>query len=289
MLNMAGEKISIIIVTFNAEKTIRQAVESVLNQEYKNFELIIIDGKSTDGTIKILKEYNNQVAYLVSEPDEGIYDAMNKGIAFASGKWLLFLGADDLLCENILQDVFSDLYPGSFELIYGKIEIEQSKKTLGAATDFQQLISCNIPHQAIFYSKPILAKLGGYDLHYKILADYDMNLKIFEDTGIQKKFIDKKIAIFSSGGISNRTIDYLFFSEKLAYFTSTHSLVKTDKRLAKYYFFTGVALILKREYLKGIKNIIHPVMYGGRRFYYFMLIGSFILSLAGIGKKYKYV
>lgn len=286
---MVTEKVSIIIVTFNAEKTIRSAVQSVLDQSYINKELIIIDGASTDGTVGILKDYDRSITSWKSEPDSGIYDAMNKGIQLATGKWLLFLGADDQLCKEILNQIF--LYPENTntDLIYGLINTNNSGNFFGGESNFQKMIATNIPHQAIFYTKTLLIKFKGYDTRYKILADYDLNLKIFEQEGFQKKFINTPISIFCSSGTSNRTIDYLFFSDKLALFISESGLSKTDKRLAKYYFFIGVAKVLKREYASGFKNLLHPIFYGGRRFYYTILLGHFLLTMAGFGRKYKYV
>jgi len=286
MLDLPLDKISIIIVTFNAKQTLRLALKSVLNQKYHNLELVVIDGKSTDGTLDILKAYDTQITYWVSEPDRGIYDAMNKGIAAATGKWLLFLGADDELCENILTEIFEVAPGNAVDLLYGTVKIAGSSNLLGSCSSAEQIIEHNVPHQAMFYSRSLLQRLNGYNLRYKILADYDLNLRIFEDLSIEKKFIDHPVAVFSSKGISNRTIDYTFFSEKLSWFTTTKGLLKTDPRLAKYYFFTGVALILKKQYKAGFKKILHPLVYSKRRFFYLLLTGDFFLSLAGLRKKY---
>lgn len=106
---------------------------------------------------------------------------------------------------------FLDTQYPSIELLYGKVNINNSLKTAGAKSGYQQLISFNIPHQAIFYSKTILKKWEGYNTRYKILADYDLNLRLFEQDSIRKQFINKEVAIFCSTGLSNRTIDYLFF------------------------------------------------------------------------------
>ena len=286
---MAPDKISIIIVTLNARATIKQSIESVLNQNYNNLELIVIDGGSTDGTIEILTAYNFGINHWRSEPDKGIYDAMNKGIAIARGKWILFLGADDKLCNGILNEIFLNSPYPSVDLLYGKVAMDNSSKTFGGASDYQQLIATNIPHQAIFYNKMLLNKYNGYDLRFKILADYALNLKSFEDNSTRKLYIDKVVATYCSTGVSNRTIDYLFFSEQLAYFILQHGLSKTDKRLAKYYFFIGVTMVLKKNYASGFKNLLHPILYGGKRFYHFLLVCNFLLTLAGFGRKFKYV
>src|SRR5690348_134930 len=103
---MTQEKVSIIIPTYNPGKILVKALESVITQDYSNTELIVMDGGSTDGTVSLLQQYNIHIAYWKSEPDSGIYDAMNIGIAKATGTWLLFLGADDELMPGILSSVF---------------------------------------------------------------------------------------------------------------------------------------------------------------------------------------
>lgn len=101
---MENLKISIITVSYNAAKTIEQTIQSVVNQTYDNIEYIIIDGGSTDGTVDIIKKYEDKIAYWVSEPDKGIYDAMNKGILKASGEYIYFLGADDWLYNESVME-----------------------------------------------------------------------------------------------------------------------------------------------------------------------------------------
>ncbi len=286
---MVADKISVIIPIFNAGKLLSAALKSIVSQNYCNIEVIIIDGGSTDNTIEIINKYKKYISYFISEPDNGIYDAMNKGIAAATGTWLLFLGADDELYPNVLSEVFNSSAFVNTDLLYGKVIIKTSQKQLGRQTDFKNLIELNIPHQATFYHKKIFEKFKGYDLRYKILADYDLNLKIFEDLSLQKKFINKTIASFCNNGISNRTIDYNFFREKKDYFINHCNISKKDKLLAKYFFFSGVALVLKKNFRVGVSNILHATIFSETRLYYFLLTGSFILSIVGIGKRYKYV
>lgn len=93
--------ITVITVSYNAVSSIEDTIKSVINQSYKNIEFIIIDGQSTDGTVDIIKKYEKQIAYWTSEPDNGVYDAMNKGIDKSTGEWIIFLGADDILLDNL--------------------------------------------------------------------------------------------------------------------------------------------------------------------------------------------
>jgi len=286
---MDTDKVSVIIPVFNSGPELSKAIESVITQEYSHIELIVIDGGSTDGTIDVLKKYQSYIHYCISERDEGIYDAMNKGASAATGTWLLFLGADDELCPKVISDIFSSFSLVDTDLVYGKVIIKNKRKQLGQQTNYGKLIGLNIPHQAIFYRKSVFQKFSGYNQRYKILADYDLNLKIFEDSSIHKIYIDKTISLFSGDGISKRTIDYAFFSEKKEYLINHCKVLRTDKRMAKYYFFIGVTLVLKQKYKVGALSILHAIIFSKKRFYYFSLTVDFILGMVGIRKKYKYV
>lgn len=286
---MIEDKISVIIPAFNCCTVLSKAIESIIAQDYKNIELIIIDGGSTDGTIDLLKKYHPHINYWISEPDSGVYEAMNKGIAAASGTYFFFLGADDELYPGVISNIFNSISLENIALIYGTVIIKGKGKQLGKLTDYKNLIAFNIPHQAIFYHKCIFEKFKGYDQRYKILADYDLNLKIFEDPSLQKVFINIPVSLFFNNGISNRTIDYNFFSEKKDYFINHYKLLPTDKRLAKYYFFVGIALVLKKNPRSGAANIFHSIFFSQNRFYYFMLTIDFLIGMLGIGKRYKYV
>lgn len=286
---MCQHNVSIIIVTFNAEKTLYNALNRITAQTYPYKEIVIVDGGSSDETVSIIKQFDTEIITWISEPDQGIYDAMNKGIRLAKGKWLLFLGADDLLSEDILEEIFSKNSYDNIDVIYGKINLDNTTRTMGCVTDFNRMIVYNIPHQAIFYRKELLLRFSGYDIRYKILADYDLNLRIFERPEVLSTFIPKTITVFNSKGVSNRTIDTPFFTDKLSYFIREKKLSKNDTRLGKYYFFVGISLVLKKEKLKGLQYILHSIIYGERKFYYFMLAVNFLLTQIGFGRKFKYV
>ncbi len=285
---MPKNKVSIIIPAFNPGKILRNAIESVITQDYPVWELIIIDGGSTDGTEYLIEQYSNHIAYWCSEPDRGIYDAMNKGLAKATGVWALFLGADDELLHGVLGTVFNNFDFLDSAIIYGKVSIKNTNKELGSETNFDQLIEKNIPHQAIFYNKTMLDKFGGYVLRYKILSDYDLNLKIFEDASLKKTFINIIISGFENEGISNRTIDSCFFRDKRDYFIQNLKMSEKDKKIAKYFFYSGVVSCLEKEYRKGVCQISHSIIYSKIPFHFFLLTVDFILSLIGLRKRYKY-
>ena len=203
--NSKNPLISIITVVFNAEEFLEETILSILNQDYKNIEFIIIDGKSTDLTLDVIKKYHDKIDILVSEEDKGIYDAMNKGIGLANGEWLNFLNAGDLFFGNdVLTKVFEKKRTDA-AFLYGKVDyysIENgSNQTLGkkvSIRDFQT--SFPICHQSMFFNKEIFNYFGRYDLNYKVTADYDLVIKIFKDRAVKKVYIDSVISKFLIDG-----------------------------------------------------------------------------------------
>lgn len=202
--------ISIITVSFNAEKTIRKTIESVINQTYKNIEYIIIDGESKDNTVNIIKEFNENINYWCSEKDYGIYDAMNKGLKIANGDFVIFLGADDIFfSDTTLEDIIEKL--DDKYVCYGDSYITQIRKIYWGKFNKYKISIGNICHQAIFYPKKIY-KNKEYQLKYKIYADYVYNIEIFNK--IQFKYLDETISVFNYNGISNTHSDKNFNNDK---------------------------------------------------------------------------
>jgi glycosyltransferase involved in cell wall biosynthesis len=208
-------KISVITVVFNAAKTLDATIDSVVAQTNKNHELIIIDGGSTDGTLEILKNQRAENLFWTSEPDEGIYDAMNKGIKKATGEWIIFLGADDKFYDGqVLENVFSKSKYENVDFIYGNVKSEAYKGLYDGEFDYEKLLKKNISHQSIFYRKNIFDKIGSYNLKYKTHADWDFNLRCFENKELQIKYVDTVIAEFGKGGLSSH-YDIPFLRESL--------------------------------------------------------------------------
>lgn len=198
---------SIIIPTYNSEATIQAALNSVKIQQFANFEVLVIDGKSSDKTVELSNQFRLEGLNLtcISEPDNGIYDAMNKGIAAAKGEYLYFLGSDDsLFNENVLQQVADSINQQPADLIYGNVLMSISGQIYDGAFSFAKLLSKNISHQAIFYKRTIFHQLGGYNLEYKLHADWDFNLKCFSSPTIQTQFIDVLVARFTEGNTSSK-------------------------------------------------------------------------------------
>lgn len=203
---------SIIIPTFNSGTVLGRALDSIVCQTFTDWEVLIMDGASTDDTTKVAQSYNDSRIRIYSEPDKGIYDAMNKGIKKAQGEWLYFLGSDDwLLNVTILNQVFSyDLE--KYDVIYGNVESEHLDSEHSGEWSLSTIDS-NRCHQGIFYKKKVFKKLGYYNLKYPIWADYDLNLKWFFSKKIQKLYIPITIAHYPDGGFSSNHEDKVFLNK----------------------------------------------------------------------------
>ena len=208
-------KVSIIVVVFNGAKTLEKTIDSVLQQTYKNLELLIIDGGSTDGTLDILKNKSAKNLRWTSEPDNGIYDAMNKGIQKATGEWVFFLGADDHFYNaHVVDSVFSKNNFENVDLIYGNVKSESFKGLYDGVFNFEKLLKKNISHQSIFHRRSLFDKVGFYNLQYKTHADWDFNLRCYENEDVRIQYVDIIIAEFGKGGVSSN-YDLPFLKESL--------------------------------------------------------------------------
>ncbi|OGH96489.1 MAG: hypothetical protein A2039_09085 [Candidatus Melainabacteria bacterium GWA2_34_9] len=201
-------KISVITVCYNEAATIEKTLESIFNQTYQNIEFIVIDGGSTDGTLDIIEKYKDKIAYFVSEPDEGIYNAMNKGIKASSGEVLYFLNANDTLySDDVLETVVSVFEKGNYDFVYGNINLlypEKNKiKKHNKDINYYTLLSLQICHQAIFYKKSLFDRFGLYDENFFIAADHDFNMKILTNRKTKNFYLNTIIARFDQTGISS--------------------------------------------------------------------------------------
>lgn len=196
-------KISVITVCYNAVDGIEKTILSVLNQNCSNIEYIIIDGGSNDGTEEIIRKYADKIDYWISEPDNGIYDAMNKGIRVATGDFLIFINSDDVLfcipneeLELVKKD---DLYLG----LCGCIEVEHGK-IQKPFFNWKMKLRNGLPHQALFYKKEFMHL---YETKWKIVADYNLNLSLYKS---QKCiYLSEKIISQHRAGISGCKISAL--------------------------------------------------------------------------------
>lgn len=202
---------SIIIPTFNSEKTLAACLDSVLNQSFQDFEILVMDGGSTDETVSIEKIYEavNPNIRWFSEKDRGIYDAMNKGIELVKGEWIYFLGSDDLLHnEDVFQQVYS-LDKSKYQVVYGNAKIigitawAKEAHLYDGKFDLQKLLKKNICQQAMFYHKSCFTDATSlFNVDYEICADWDFNFRCWA----RKEFlyVDMTIVDFYGGGASTR-------------------------------------------------------------------------------------
>lgn len=198
------EKVSIITVTFNAADTIEQTIESVLEQTYNNIEYIIVDGMSTDGTFEKICRYENRISKIIHESDNGLYDAMNKGISCATGQVIGIINGDDWLEKDAVANVVNAL-DDSADILYGKINMCRYDGSIkGSETvKIDDIWYRMIPHPAVFVKKKIYDLYGTFNLLYSLSADYELMLRFYID-GVRFKYLDTILANFREGGLSTR-------------------------------------------------------------------------------------
>ena len=201
--------VSIIIVTFNAGKTLQNCLDSIFQQTYKNIEIIIIDGLSNDNTVEILKKNEDKISLWISEKDEGVYDAMNKSLKYLKGDRIFFLGADDMLLPDF--SLMAGNFLDSNIIYYGKSKFK--KRIEGKKFKPYNLCKRNIVHQSIFYPKAVFSKYQ-YELKYPVLADYYLNIRCFSDGQFKFEFLPYIVSIFTPGGLSSRIKDAQFEMDK---------------------------------------------------------------------------
>lgn len=203
---MSNPLISLITVTFNAEQLLAQTWQSAMNQTYQNFELILVDGGSKDNTLQIAKQFENKIGTLISEPDKGIYDAMNKGIKAAKGEWVYFLNAGDSFYNNVvLSSIFENKNHEDIELIYGKVQTVNEPTGVnyinGKLVTFSDFFShYPICHQATFTNLKAFEKIGFYNINYKLVSDNTWFALFFKNQANKAIFIDKIIAFYDIQG-----------------------------------------------------------------------------------------
>lgn len=197
-------KVSIITVSYNAEKTIEKTILSVLDQTYKNIEYIIIDGQSTDGTIEIIRRYIDRLAVFLCEPDEGLYYAMNKGLRKATGDIVGIINSDDWYEKDAVESVVNAYDTNSCDVIYGDIYLYDSE---GKRSQQQELplstmwFQMAVPHPSVFVKRELYNRWGHFSTLYRIASDYDLMLRFFSN-GAKFYHLKKVLASFSYGGLS---------------------------------------------------------------------------------------
>ena len=213
-------KISIITVVYNNCNTINTAIESVINQTYTNIEYIIIDGGSSDGTLDIIYNYKDNISLIVSEADNGIYDAMNKGINIATGDLIGILNSDDLYENNhTLEDVVNEFIKDiNLDILYGDLVYVNKNATSKIIRKWISSVYYNKffengnvpPHPSLFLKRRIYLETGFFNLDFLLAADYEFMLRIFKKNSYKSKYINKTLVRMRLGGATNKNLKNIY-------------------------------------------------------------------------------
>lgn len=254
--------VTVIVPTFNAADALVTTIESILTEGGPDIELIVIDGDSSDGTTAIIDRYAYQIDQWISEPDRGVYDAMNKGVALGHGRWFYFLGAGDRLLPGFRRMVAQLSDPAT--LYYGDVILpRRGFRYDGAFSPFKLAIR-NICHQAIFYPRGVWDR-HCYDLNYRVFADHVLNIRCYADPQVRFAYVPETVAVFEdSGGLSQSRPDTAFAMDRFtlirqAFPWHTYILAATwltGVELLKKAGFYAVALDFKNAITRSIRGDI---------------------------------
>ena len=200
--------LSIITINYNRKSDLEATLKSVAEQSYNDFEYIVIDGGSTDGSVELIKAYSDRIDYWVSEPDKGIFDAMNKGIRAATREYLLFLnGGDTFLHPDALANAMNYLKAGNEDIVYGDILVEMSyggelRFSYPNTLNFRYFLEHDLPHQATFIRRQLFNQYGLYDAYNKINADWTFFVLTICKHQVSYRHIPCTFTRFQQGGIT---------------------------------------------------------------------------------------
>ncbi len=208
-------KVSIITVSYNSEKTIKDTIDSVLSQDYEDIEYIVIDGGSTDKTMEIVNQYKNRICKVVSESDNGIYDAMNKGIALANGEVIGFLNSDDMYSsKSSVSQLMSSIRLDGVDAVYADLVFVDAEDTNKIIRYYDSSYFSPkkfrfgwMPAHPTFFAKKAAYKLvGNYSLDYQIAADYEMLVRMLYVFRLSYAYIKKPLVKMRKGGVSSSSL-----------------------------------------------------------------------------------
>ncbi len=258
-------KLSIITINYNDKTGLEKTINSVINQTWKDFEYIVIDGGSTDGSKEVIEKYKNKITYWKSEPDSGVYNAMNKGIKVAKGDYLIFMNGGDTFYESTILEKISNQFLFSFDIFYGNANfisdnderIEKFPKKL----NFSFFYDNSLCHQATFFNKNIFSE-NGYNEKFRIISDWEFNVRNICLHNKSYKHLDYVICNYDTSGISSKQKDlskkerdqiykayFLSFIDDYNYFQQLD-----DKRIKNMIYIKKFSIPWK--ILKGFSKII---------------------------------
>lgn len=247
-------KVTLLTVTYNSEKYLEECIHSVISQSYPNIEHIIIDAASTDGTLEIIQRYDQHIAQWISEKDNGMYDAINKGIALASGSIIGILNSDDKLASaDVIEKIVDCFYNNEIDAVYGDLVYVEQLKTQNIIRYWKGVSYKRLrfnygwmPAHPTFYVRTnLIAELGGYESHYFTAADYEFMARYLYRFRINAMYLPKLIVKMRAGGQSNKTIairlranrrDYLAMKKNKIPFPFIVSILKPIIKLHQYHY-----------------------------------------------------
>jgi glycosyltransferase involved in cell wall biosynthesis len=231
---------------------------------------LIIDNLSADRTVEVAEEFRRQYGRvrIISEPDEGIYDAMNKGLRSCSSEWVYFLGSDDELERGVLEQIFERPDPESLDFIYGNVRKKRAGQIYDGAFTLDKILNQSICQQAIFYRRSLFERLGMFNLRYRIWADWDFSWRCFADRDVRKEYVPLVIAEYNDGGFSSASDDEVFKLDAPALLAKYYGDILTPNELHDLISPRLGRMIEKRGLLKNIPLLISIGKQTNRLFFY---------------------
>lgn len=206
---MRSVKISIVTISYNSEKTIEETIKSIVNQSYRNIEYLIIDGGSTDNTLNIIEKYKEKISFVISERDNGISDAFNKGISYATGDLIGIINSDDILLPGALStlalsyDPEIDVYRGNTIIWNDKTGLKKRERPSMKFPLVHFLL--RVSHQSTFITKAAYSKFGVYNTTFRFIMDVDLLTRFYYKKSTFK-YVDYDLAMYRMGGITNTSL-----------------------------------------------------------------------------------
>jgi len=206
--------ISVVTVVLNGAATLERALKSVLDQGFDDLDYVVIDGGSTDGSLDVIRKYEARLGYWCSEPDHGLYDAMNKAVRVAKGRWVMFLGADDVLAADLRE--VAALLKDERTIYYGNVYMTRRQALYDGPFSAYKIMFKNICQQAIFYPRRVFENYS-FDQRYKLWADHALNITLYGDKRFRFSYIDKKVCLYNDHtGASSHAEDAVFQTDRPA-------------------------------------------------------------------------